>query len=116
MSKQRLIGQKIRAVRKRAGITQKELGEKIGYSAMAVSYFEQGLRKIKEKDIKAIAKALNIDTSYLLEPESSTTEFDISYCRIADDLNENLKRELDEAISKFEDYIKSEFPSIDKND
>ena len=62
------IGDKIKKARGDAGLTQKELGKKIGITAMGISYLEKGLRKIKVDDIVKIAEQLNVEKSYLLEP------------------------------------------------
>ena len=68
MDKQKMIGEKVRQLRAEAGLTQEELGKKIGYSAMGVSYLEKGMRKIKVGDLEQIADVLNTDINILLQP------------------------------------------------
>lgn len=52
------VGEKIKETRIIRGITQKELGEKIGYSAMAISHFEKGSRKLPLIVIQRIEQIL----------------------------------------------------------
>lgn len=61
------IGQKIKEARESQGWSQGELGEKIGYSATAISYYEQGKRKISVLDLVKMAKALNKPYQYFLQ-------------------------------------------------
>lgn len=68
MGDQIKIGDKIKKAREDAGLTQEELGKKIGVTGMGVSYMEKGLRKIKIDDIVKIAEQLDVEKSYLLEP------------------------------------------------
>jgi transcriptional regulator with XRE-family HTH domain len=72
---QKIIGRKMREAREAAGITQKELGEKLGYSAMGISHFENGARELKFSDIKEIAGFLKKDLSFFLDSASDFTFF-----------------------------------------
>ena len=58
------IGQKIKAIRKNAGLTQKELAQKMGLSFQSIAQWENDLRKPKIETLKKIADALEcpIDT------------------------------------------------------
>ena len=64
------IGQRIKSFRERAGLTQGELGKRIGrLSASAIYYIEQGERYIKVIDLIAIAEALLVSVDVLLSGE-----------------------------------------------
>ena len=52
------IGQKIKATRKNAGLTQKELAQKMGLSFQSIAQWENDLRKPKIETLKKIADAL----------------------------------------------------------
>lgn len=52
------IGQKIKATRKNAGLTQKELAQKMGLSFQSIAQWENDLRKPKIETLKKIAAAL----------------------------------------------------------
>lgn len=59
------IGKRIQAARKSAGLSQKELGQKLGWSASMVGQYENDLRNPKKETIEKIASALNIPASEL---------------------------------------------------
>lgn len=55
-------GELIKAARKKAGLTQKELGAKIGVAYQTLAQWENNLRHPKYETINRIAKALGVDT------------------------------------------------------
>jgi transcriptional regulator with XRE-family HTH domain len=60
------VGKRIQKIRKEKGLTQKELGAKLGVSASMIGQYENDLRKPKMETIRKIATALNVDESALL--------------------------------------------------
>ena len=60
------IGENIRHARQKAGLTQKELGEKLGISQAAVGQFESDKANPKIETLLKIATALNIKLSELV--------------------------------------------------
>lgn len=54
------IGEKIKTARKKAGLTQKELGEKLGVSAAMIAQYETGKRTPKIETIQKIAGAVGV--------------------------------------------------------
>ena len=63
---QKVIGRKIREAREAANKTQKDLGDLLGYTAMAISHFENGIRELKFSDIEKLAKYFQKDLSFFL--------------------------------------------------
>ncbi len=67
------LGQRIRALRERLGLSQQELADRAGFSAhQVVSQIEKGRREIKTWELANLAKVLKTDISTLLsnqEPE-----------------------------------------------
>lgn len=59
-------GEKIKLARKKAGLSQGELGEKLGISQAMVSAYENGVRNPKLETLQKIADALNVFMSDLL--------------------------------------------------
>lgn len=59
-------GQRIKAARKKAGMTQAELAKKLGISYVGISQWERDLRNPKQETIQRIAKALECDFYWLL--------------------------------------------------
>lgn len=60
------VGQKIAEARKKAGLTQPELADKLGWGQSRLSNYERSEREPKMDDIKAISKALGIDMLSLI--------------------------------------------------
>jgi len=71
MLDQKIFGEKLRNHRKRLGMTQEEVGEKVGVSAQAISKWEAGDCLPDCFNLKAISDVYNLSADVLLE-----TEFD----------------------------------------
>ena len=61
------IGNNIRKMRKKAGLTQKELGERLGISQAAIGQFENDSSNPKTETIIKLASALNISATELFD-------------------------------------------------
>ena len=66
-------GERIKEARIKCGLTQKELGERLGLSYQAVAQWENNLRNPKQETLLKIADALGIDVIYLLTDPVKTT-------------------------------------------
>lgn len=62
------LGKRIEAARLHLGLTQAELGEKLHLTQQAINRIESGLTK-NPRNLPAIAKALNVEVSFLLTGE-----------------------------------------------
>jgi len=74
-----IIGHKLKTLRKNAGLTQKELAEKlqlegIEFSSLTILRIEQGNRFVPDYELLAIANYFKITTDELI---SQSTEIDI---------------------------------------
>lgn len=105
--KQKLIGRRVRTAREEIGLSQEQLGKKVGYSAMGVSHLENGDRKIKIEDLQKIAEALGVQIAYLLEPIIKPAYPTAIYRRGDEDVSDEQKRDEQEALKKLEDLIKT---------
>lgn len=81
------IGDKIRMLRKRKGLTQTELGEKLGVKTNAVSKWECGrVEDIPMSKVKAMSVLFDVPPSFLIDDEqlpSNATPLDVqSFHRI----------------------------------
>lgn len=89
------IGYKIRRMRKLRGLTQEELGDRLGITKAAINKYESGAIKDYSGDrLKAMANALNVTYEYLLgldKGEDANTEFAAAEQLIEKDKN-NLYR------------------------
>lgn len=67
-------GERIKQARKRAGLTQKQLGEKLGITFQSVAQWETGKRIPKVESLQKIADALNMDVYTLMGARIETYE------------------------------------------
>jgi transcriptional regulator with XRE-family HTH domain len=54
------FGQRLRALREEAGLTQAELAARIGYNQFSIAKLEQGIREPTWSTVLALCKALNV--------------------------------------------------------
>ena len=63
------IGRRIRAIRQEEGLSQGELGEKVGLNANRIQQYENGARNPKLELCKRIAETLEVEALALLDPQ-----------------------------------------------
>lgn len=73
------IGQRIRAAREAAGISQTELAERIGVRAHTMWRYEAGRMRPGPDALVGIAKAVGVTPEYLLTGETALAESRIEY-------------------------------------
>lgn len=61
------IGKRIKEIRIRRGLTEKQLGEKIGKSASAISNYENNFRGLNAEILVKIIKVLDVEPNYLFQ-------------------------------------------------
>ena len=66
-----MIGPRIAALRKDAGMSQAELARKLGISPSAVGMYEQGRREPSADTLVQLSKLFRVSTDYLLTGELS---------------------------------------------
>lgn len=92
------LGDKIRFHRKRLGMTQTELGARLGVQVNAVSKWECGrVESIPTSKIKEIAKIFGVAPSYLIDDEQPAdsgelSELDSQIMALVKSLSEEHKR------------------------
>ncbi len=67
-----MIGLRIAAMRKRAGMSQRELARRLGVSASAVGMYEQGRREPSAEKLVRLAQLLDVSVDYLLTGTPAT--------------------------------------------
>ena len=103
-------GEKIRQARKEAGLTQKELGEKLKVSQAAIAQYENENANLQLHTIRKIADALCCSVNTLIGDWSvysldETKDFFLYGGKIAS-INSNVKQLTFEAMNKVEEYTK----------
>ncbi|HDT6575746.1 helix-turn-helix transcriptional regulator [Bacillus cereus] len=61
-----MVGDILKKLRKKNKLTQEQLGDAIGVSKMAISYFEKGKKAPGRESIEKIADYFHVTTDYLL--------------------------------------------------
>ena len=122
-------GEKIKQARKNAGITQKNLGDKLGVSPVMISQYESNTRNPKWQTLQKIADALNVTLSDLLtsdtilnseksditdwlstmEEESYRDKIDGLACLLNDTGQQEAVRQM-ELLTKIPEYRKEDTP------
>jgi transcriptional regulator with XRE-family HTH domain len=62
-----ILGATIGKLRKEKGMTQQELGEKVGVTASTWSRIEQGESQLSTDHLRAAARALDVEPSFIME-------------------------------------------------
>ncbi len=108
------VGEKIKQARKKAGLTQKKLGEKLGVSAAMVAQYEKGVRNPKWETLRSIATALNVETSSLLgdwdnySPSEMARTMSETLTTMAESSNQAISESMNEAINAMSAMAKDE--------
>lgn len=63
----------IRGARKRAGLTQAQLGERCGLATITIQQYERGVREPKLAQLQALATALGVSPAWLAFGEEEPT-------------------------------------------
>ncbi len=73
------LGAKIKELRSRRGLSQKELGRLLNRSHAAISDLERGKTDLTVSDLLLLAKSLATPVTYLLNIQSSSSNISIQY-------------------------------------
>jgi len=103
------IGKNLQSIRKRRGLTQKELGEKIGLTREAVASYEVGRSQLMITTLLDIGVALRVNVNEILGLERETTEITITRrwakrMDIIESLPESIKKHI---LRTLDDVIKA---------
>jgi transcriptional regulator with XRE-family HTH domain len=93
------IGKNLQSIRKRRGLTQKELGEKIGLTREAISSYEAGRSHLMVTTLLEMAAVLRVKVNEILGLEHQTAEITVTRrwakrMDIIDSLPESIKKHI----------------------
>jgi transcriptional regulator with XRE-family HTH domain len=103
------IGKNLQSVRKRRGLTQKELGEKIGLTREAVASYEAGRANLMSTTLLDITAVLRVTVNEILGLERRAVEITITRrwakrMDIIESLPESIKKHI---LRTLDDIIKA---------
>lgn len=81
-----VFGYKLKTIRKKRGLTQAKLADKLGVCASTIGMYEQGRREPDNKMLAKICEVLNVSTDYLIG---------------FDKFDKDMKKEVDDVIDEF---------------
>lgn len=93
-------GQLIKAARKKAGMTQEELGKKIGVSGSSMAQWENDLRNPKLDTLQRIASALGVPVQELISDWEAVDKEEFKRVFI---YGEGIKDRIDAALDRLND-------------
>lgn len=71
-----IVGERVRYLRKNRGLTQEQLGEKIGLPQSYIGGIERGEKNISLDTLERIVNALNINYEDLFKPMNDMNKFE----------------------------------------
>lgn len=71
------FGEKVKALRKEKGLSQRQLGEKMGVKQQTVAQYEKAIEQPKLSTVRKIAEALGIPLSELTERSICVTDGEV---------------------------------------
>ena len=84
------VGDRIRALRKEKGLTQKELGQKLGVSASMIGQYETNVRKPKFETLEKIAVSLGVNITEIVDISDISPSLNVAL-PVIDSLKDILK-------------------------
>ena len=114
------IGYRIKEARGRLGLTQTELGQKVGVTGSAITNYEKGNSHPKEQIIYKLMETLDVDANYLFQDcmhiPTKDNHIDLSeyeYIKKYRNLDEHGKEMMNFVLEKETERIKK-YGKIDK--
>ena len=98
------MGNKIKNLREKAGMSQTELAEKLGLSKSVISAYEKGVRNPSYKVLPLLAETFNVSQLYFFEKgewQNQPITIDIS------DLNPDQQRIIISLVNEFKESNKN---------
>lgn len=110
MTDDKTIGERIRSCRKKVGLTQKALADKMNIHISRISRYESGKSTPTQETIKLIAEKLNVRLEYLLgqsSAEDGATAFLENFLHVFDTVttSNNIRKNLPKANPLQEDNL-----------
>lgn len=84
------FAQRLKELRKKAGINQEELADILNVSIKTVQRWEWGQHTPRVEDIQKICKALNVSEADLLNPHAQDNKSWVLQIKIADDITQEV--------------------------
>lgn len=103
------FGNKLRLLRKKKGLTQKQLADKLGLAFSTISMYERGDREPDFEILESIADFFNVSMDYLHGKSSSnnSTDDDIKFALF--NSKDGITDEILDEVKEFAKFVKSKY-------
>ena len=101
-----LIGNNIKAHRKRMGLRQEDIAEYLGVKREMISYYEIGSRAVPLENLNKLADLFGIDLSDLMEENPDLQKANVAFAFRANEVNSEDMRIIAEFGKIVKNYIK----------
>lgn len=102
---------RLKALRQKSNLTQKELGEKIGLTNKTISNYEKGDRQPNNETLLELARLFGVSVSYLLGETDNQKLLDNTIVILTDKDLKNMPIEIQETVLTIIDTIKKKHGS-----
>ena len=108
------VGDNIKSLRKKRGLTQEEVADKIGATKITISRYESNQRKIGGENLVKLAKLFNVTPEYILSgneddiviSQDKLTKHNMAFFK-AKDISDEDKKKMIELMQEF--YYKQKY-------
>lgn len=100
------LGDKIKLLRKENGLTQSELGNKLGLSKANISKYESNIHEPSIDTLNKLSDLFNVSVDFLLGRTNVRNNID-TFAAHTDD--ENLSDEAKAELENFKDYLRNKY-------
>jgi repressor LexA len=105
------VGERIKNLRKNAGLTQSELAQKCGYTSLTtINKIELGINSVPLSVVEKIANVFNVSPSYIMGWEEPTNVYDVDGLTIFEEIG-TVKAGYDGSINEMPTGRKIEIPT-----
>lgn len=87
------VGKRIQEARKKAGMKQSDLAERLGVAVITIGQYERGKRQPRIEQLKSIASALNVDVNWLMNGQTLEERDQVWKDQVARRFEEALRQE-----------------------
>lgn len=98
------FSERLKTLRKEAGLTQVDVAEKLGISQPAYASWERGVKKPTQDNLVKIAQVLNVSVDYLVGNSDNTEDeldnIELLFRGLTDEEKEIFKKELIEFMEE----------------